>query len=232
MNSQKSSARKKRINSLSTAHTITPSSYNLEPSPHGTLESTPCPPTNSRSSANTSMTISGKDSSAPLSLRPLHQSSSSRKWMENYASASTIEASTRSQSRTATPCRSSMNYSTASATPGTSRNVTCATGTIDYVWPPAKNGKQPSALAMASTNTWSCLLVSAMPPVPSNTTLTTSSTTTWMTSWQAISTTSSSSLRHSRNTRYTYARSYSALKNTSCIRNPANVNSPRHESRS
>src|ERR1700738_3813059 len=217
MNSQKSSARKKRINSLSTAHTITPSSYNLEPSPHGTLESTPCPPTNSRSSANTSTTISGKDSSAPLSLRLLHQSSSSRKRMENYASASTIETSTRSQSRTATPCRSSMNYSTTFATPSTSQNATCVMSTIDYVWPSAKNGKQPSAPAMASTNTQSCLLVSATPLVPFNTTLTTSSTTTWMTSWQAISMTFSFSLRHSKNIRYTYTRFYNALKNTSCI---------------
>src|ERR1700724_2686593 len=116
MNSQKSSVRKKWINSLSTTHTITPSSYNLELSPHGTLKSTPCPPTNSRFSANTSTTISRKDSSAPLSLCSLHQSSLSRKRMENYTSASTIEASTRSQSRTATPCRSSMNYSTALAT--------------------------------------------------------------------------------------------------------------------
>src|ERR1700726_4399747 len=115
--------------------------------------------------------------------------------MENYASASTIEASTRSQLRTAIPCRSSTNYSTAFVTPDTSRNATCAMDTIDSAWPPAKNGKQPSAPAMASTNTRSCLLVSATPPVPSNTTLTTSSTTTWMTSWQAISTTSSSSPR-------------------------------------
>src|ERR1700738_2137427 len=130
MNSQKSSARKKRINSLSTAHTITPSSYNLEPSPHGTLKSTPCPLTNSRSSANTSTTIFRKDSSASLSLHPLHQSSSSRKRMENYVSVLIIKASTRSQSRTTTPCHSSTNYSTASATPSTSRNVTCAMSTI------------------------------------------------------------------------------------------------------
>src|ERR1700738_2775571 len=155
MNSQKSSARKKRINSLSTAHTITSSSYNLELSPHGTLESTPCPPTNSRSSANTSTTIFRKDSSTSLSLHSLHQSSSSRKRMENYASALTIKTSTRSQSRTATPCRSSTNYSTASVTPDTSQNATYAMNTINFAWPPVKNGKQPSALAMASTNTQS-----------------------------------------------------------------------------
>src|ERR1700738_5370250 len=100
MNSQKSSVRKKRINSLSTTHTITPSSYNLELSPYETLKSTPCPLMNSRSSVNTSTTIFRKDSSTPLSLHPLHQFSLSRKRMENYVSTSTIKASRKSQSRT------------------------------------------------------------------------------------------------------------------------------------
>src|ERR1700738_1552191 len=108
----------------------TSSSYSLELSPHGTLKSTPCPLMNSRSSANTSMTISRKDSSAPSNLCPPHQSSSSRKRMENYTSVLTIEASTRSQSRTAIPCRSSTNYQTASVTPDTSRTPASGTDPI------------------------------------------------------------------------------------------------------
>ena len=132
MNSQKSSVRKKWINSLSTTHMITSSSYNLELSPHGTLKSTPCPLTNSRSSANTSTTISRKDSFMFLSLHSLHQSSLSRKQMENYISTLTIKILTKSQLRITTPCYSSTNYSTVFITLSTSQNVTYVISTINY----------------------------------------------------------------------------------------------------
>ena len=133
MNLQKSSVRKKWINSLSTTHTITLSSYNLELSPHGTLKSTLCPLMISRFSTNTSTTIFRKDSFIPLSLHPLYQFSSSRKQMENYASVLTIKALTRSQSRITTPYRSSTNYLITFTTLSTSQNATCMISTIDYV---------------------------------------------------------------------------------------------------